>query len=323
MTDLPWRPTATLEVLRARAAFLDAIRGFFKERGVLEVETPLLGTSTALDPYLASISASYHDAPGVPGRTLYLQTSPEYAMKRLLAAGSGPIFQICRTFRDGERGRRHNPEFTMLEWYRPGFSLNQLMDEVAGLVREVAGIEAGQRLTYREAFLRYAGLDPFRADTAELRRRAEHLSGLSDEAMTRDEALDIILSHQIEPELGCAGGTFLYHYPPSQAALARTREDDGVRVAERFELYVAGVEIANGYHELTDAAEQRRRFQDDNRRRQELGLPQIPLDENFLAALESGMPACSGVALGVDRLLMIRLGLDDIAQVLSFPLERV
>ncbi len=310
-------------MLRRRAQFIEAIRAFFREREVLEVDTPLLASCGATDPHLDSITANYHAAPGQSSRPLYLQTSPEFAMKRLLALGSGPIFQLGHCFRDGERGRRHNPEFTMLEWYRPGFDLADLMAEVAELVHCVAAVSLGERLTYREAFYRHAAIDPFSATDMELAARASTLSGLPAEGMERDDALDIILSHQVEPRLGFNGATFIYHYPPSQAALARVcEEEDGTRVAQRFELYIQGLEIANGYFELTDAAEQARRFAADNERRRVLGKPEVPVDTRLLAALASGLPSCAGVALGVDRLLMIATGAETIDAVLPFPLDR-
>src|SRR5690606_22348684 len=290
-------------MLRRRADFIEAIRRFFREKSVLEVDTPMLASSTALDPYLDSIEAHYHEAPGVAPKTLYLQTSPEYAMKRLLVAGIGSIFQLGRAFRDGERGRRHNPEFTMLEWYRPGFDLDMLMSEVAELVQAVAGVAVTERLTYREAFQRYAGLDPFLAQMVELQALAAELSGLQVTDLNRDELLDIILSHQVEPCVGQAGGTFVYHYPPSQAALAQTCQSEDVVVAQRFELYVRGIELANGYFELTDAEEQERRFVLDNIQRVQLGKREIPIDQRFIAALRQGMPSCAGVALGVERSL--------------------
>lgn len=323
MSDQSWRPSADLEMLRRRAHFIGAIRQFFRDKGVLEVDTPLLASSTALDPHLDSIAAQYHEAPGVAPRTLFLQTSPEYAMKRLLAAGSGPIYQLGRAFRDGERGRKHNPEFTMLEWYRPEFDLDALMSEVAELVRVVAGVPEAERLTYREAFVRYAQLDPFTATATELQMAAAELSGLEVQDLTRDELLDIILSHQVEPCLGQAGGTFIYHYPPSQAALAQTCRDGDVLVAQRFELYVRGIELANGYFELTDAEEQARRFESDNVQRAKLGKREIPIDERFIEALRQGMPSCAGVALGVDRLLMIAVGAQSIDEVIPFPIDRI
>ena len=331
-----WAPTCCLQSLKARAEAYARIRSFFQERKVLEVETPLLGSSTATDPFLASVTASLSLSSGQPGRQFFLHTSPEFPMKRLLAAGSGAIYQICKTFRDGESGKRHNPEFSMLEWYRPGFSLSQLMSEVAELVIRVLGIEGLQikHLSYREAFNQYLGIDPFSASDEQLRQMAEQKTGIvSSEQdavpLNRDDYLNLLLTSCIEPELGAEGNgspalCFLSGYPASQASLARLAEDEyGQLVAERFELYIQGLEIANGYFELTDAQEQARRFQQDNDQRKQMGLPQIPPDQHLLDALTVGLPACSGVALGLDRLLMIKLQTNTIEDVISFPVERV
>lgn len=331
-----WAPTCRLETLRVRAEAYARIRTFFQERNVLEVETPVLGSSTATDPFLASVPASLSLSPGQPGRQFFLHTSPEFPMKRLLAAGTGAIYQICKTFRDGESGRRHNPEFTMLEWYRPDFNLCQLMAEVAELVMRVLGNESVRvhHLSYREAFGRYLGIDPFCITDTELEQLTQQKTGFitSDKEaapLSRDDCLNLLLTSCIEPELGReesgdAALCFLYAYPASQASLARlTRDDSGQLVAERFELYIQGLEIANGYFELTDAQEQGRRFEEDNRQRRQLGLPQIPLDKHLLSALSAGLPVCSGVALGLDRLLMIKLKVHAIEEVISFPVDRV
>ncbi|MDY7092298.1 MAG: EF-P lysine aminoacylase EpmA [Acidobacteriota bacterium] len=314
-----WRPTAGLEALRRRAEVLAEIRAFFAEAGVLEVETPLLGAATASDLHIQSIVAT------VGGRRGYLQTSPEYAMKRLLAAGSGPIYQISKAFRDGEQGRRHNPEFTLLEWYRPGWDHHRLMDEVAALLSRILSVPPAERQTYREAVREHAGVDPWTASAQELRRRAQELglgevSGL--DADDRGGWLDLLLSLVVEPQLGRRRPTLLYDYPPDQAALARVRGQGEDAVAERFEAYVEGVELANGYHELLDPAEQRRRFERDLDRRAEAGLPPVPVDERLLAALEAGLPPCAGVALGVDRLVMLAAGASSLQEVLAFPADR-
>ncbi len=312
-----WRPAASLDALRERARILGEIRRFFQRRGVLEVETPLLSAATVPDLHLDSLRCQTSSLPG----PLYLQTSPEYAMKRLLAAGSGPIFQITKAFRDGETGGRHNPEFTLLEWYRPGFDHHALMDEMDELLTEILGVPAADRLTYEGAFLTHAGVDPHRASPEELRRRALEL-GLSDlEDLDRDGWLDLLLSHVVEPKLGRERPTFLHDFPESQAALAKVRPGDPP-LAERFEVFVEGVELANGFHELTDATEQRRRFERDRAARREAGRHVPPLDERFLAALEAGLPPTAGVALGVDRLVMLVLGATEIAEVLAFPVGR-
>lgn len=313
-----WEPTASFDTLRVRADTLASIRGFFADRGVLEVETPVLSAATVTDLHLQSLTCS--PASGCD-RTLYLQTSPEYAMKRLLAAGVGHIYQICRAFRDGESGRRHNPEFTMLEWYRTDWDHHRLMDEVDELLATVLGTPAGERLSYADAFRRHAGFDPHGTPTAELKTRAESLGVPDPSELARDDLLNLVLSHEVEPHLGRDRPTFVFDFPASQAALARVRPGDPP-LAERFEVFVDGLELANGFHELSDAAEQRRRFEHDLAGRLRCGLPEVPIDDRLLAALESGLPDCSGVALGVDRLVMLRVGTRDIAQVMAFPIDR-
>jgi elongation factor P--(R)-beta-lysine ligase len=316
-----WRPTASLAALRRRADALRYAREFFHRRGVLEVETPALVNAPVSDVHLSSMSVTM---PGHPA--LHLHTSPEYAMKRLLAAGSGDIFQICHVFRGAERGRHHNPEFTMVEWYRLGHSIDQLMDEVAELTRGLLGAAAGlpvEKLTYRDAVLRHTGLDPLAAPDQELLRVARSL-GLDSRpgvVPARDELLDFIVGAGVGPTLGAQSLTFLHRYPASQAALACLDPDDA-RVALRFELYYQGVELANGYHELSDVAEQRRRFDVDLQIRRRRGLGAGAIDQRLLAALEAGLPDCAGVALGFDRVLMLALGASRIDEVLAFPLER-
>jgi lysyl-tRNA synthetase class 2 len=304
-----------------RADILARIRAFFAARGVLEVETPVLAHHPATDPHIHSLHTRC-SGPGVPaGETLYLQTSPEFAMKRLLCAGAGPIYQVARVFRDDERGRLHNPEFTLLEWYRPGFDHHALMDEVAALVCAVLELPpASERLGYAEVFRAHLGLDPHAAATAELAACA-HDHGLDAATLDRDACLDLLLSHLIQPRLGIERPFFLYDYPASQAALARLR-GEGSPVGERFELYLHGIELANGYHELGDAGEQRARFMQDSERRRALGLPVLPIDERLLAALEHGLPDCAGVALGLDRLVMLAAGVRDIDEVMAFTTPR-
>jgi lysyl-tRNA synthetase class 2 len=318
-----WRPTAALAAIRRRAEALRLAREFFHARRVLEVETPAMVNSAVSDVNLGSVRVSL---PGLE-RPLFLHTSPEYAMKRLLAAGSGDIYQICRVYRGAERGRQHNPEFTMLEWYRLGFSLDALMDEVADLTRQLLG-DAGARLpveklSYLEAVRRHAGFDALEAPREELHRAADSLGLDARQAadLSRDELLDLIVGARVGPALGAGSLTFVHGYPASQAALARLDASDP-RIALRFELYHRGVELANGYHELTNLAEQRRRFAADNESRRQRGLPVNALDENLLAALEAGLPDCAGVALGFDRVLMLALGATNIDEVLAFPVER-
>ena len=321
---MSWRPTASLENLKLRARILSQIRAFFFAREVLEVETPLLSAAASTDPYLDSFKSHYLGPHAPQGRDYYLQTSPEFAMKRLLAADSGSIFQICKAFRNGECGNQHNPEFTMLEWYRPGYTLHDLMNEVENLLSEILAVDSTERLTYRQLFLNYVGLDPFQL-TAEQARHCLNKHGVTppEQVSNIDDWLSLILTHLIEPKLGFARPVFVYDFPVSQAMLARVRRDEQeLPVAERFELYVRGVELANGFFELADAAEQRRRFAENLRRRAEQNSPQTPVDENFLAALESGLPDCSGVAMGVDRLVMLVAKVTSIRDVLSFPVDR-
>ena len=315
-----WRPTASNAALRLRAQALRSAREFFHARNVLEVETPAMINAPVSDVNLGSVRVE------IPGRDapLFLHTSPEYAMKRLLAAGSGDIYQICRVYRGAERGRQHNPEFTMLEWYRLGFSLEDLMREVAELTRELlAALLPMEFVTYREAVRRHAGFDPLDADIEVLQRAAQDLGLGADHARAaaRDELLDLIVGARVGPALGAHTLTFLHRYPASQAALARLDADDP-RVALRFELYHRGVELANGYHELVSGAEQRMRFATDQQVRASRGLPTFTLDPHLLSALDAGLPDCAGVALGFDRVLMLASGAASIDDVLAFPVER-
>ena len=307
-----WRPAAPRQALHARAEMLAAIRTFFQQRGVLEVETPLLGAATVTDPHIEPL----------PGADRWLQTSPEYAMKRLLAAGSGPIFQVCKAFRGGEIGPRHNPEFTMLEWYRPGFELAQLIEEVAELVCGLLNRDDWRCVTYGELFERHLQLDPHSASVEELESIAREKLDLNFSAAGRDDWLDLLQTHLVEPQLREQGLVFVTDYPASQAALARLRRDGEREVAERFELYVDGLEIANGYRELCDPQKQLLRFSRDKSRLTEEGRAEREVDQRLVDALEAGLPDCSGVALGVDRLLMLLLGAERLSDVLSFDWNR-
>lgn len=310
-----WQPTASLKVLQARAKMLAAIRAFFAARGVLEVETPMLSAAAATDPALASMRVD-------PGG-YWLHTSPELPMKRLLAAGVGPIYQVCRVFRDGERGRLHHPEFTLLEWYRPGWSLIDLMHEVADLVRALLGWTAHptEFVPYRELFLRGLGVDPWHCTADDLKATAVARGLDATLDLDVDGWLDCLLTHCLEADLGRSACTFVHGYPPTQAALARLTRTRPVR-AERFELYMQGMELANGFNELTDADEQSRRFASDLATRRRRGQPAVAEDRRFLEALRAGLPDCAGVALGLDRLLMLICQQDAIDKVLAFPIER-
>lgn len=305
---------------------LARVRAFFAERDVLEVETPILSSAAATDPNLASLATRYMGPSFPRGLALYLHTSPEFAMKRLLAAGSGSIYQVCKVFRDGELGSRHNPEFTMIEWYRVGFDHHRLMDEVGALVSQACerASTAIEKLSYRDAFLRHCGLDPHTAPVEALASTARQRDVSIPAGMPHDDPdpwRDLLLTHLVEPQLGRGAMTFLHDYPASQAALARVRAGEPP-VAERFELYMEGIEIANGFHELGDAGEQRRRFERDLARRRAVGLGPVPADERLLTGLEQGLPECAGVALGFDRLVMLATGATSIGQVIAFPLER-
>ena len=304
------------ESLKLRASVLAEVRRFFADRAVMEVETPLLGTSTVTDVHLQSFEVRTHDPSQLP---LFLQTSPEYAMKRLLAAGSGPIYQIAKAFRSGERSRLHNPEFTLIEWYRPGFSLADLMDEVEQFIMRLLCRQKIPRYSYRELFRKHLNLDPHTITLQELQRHSDELIDVRGADLDATDYLQLLMDQKIEPRL--PDKCFVYEYPEAQAALSVVAPDaDGVPVAQRFELYVDGMELANGYFELADAAEQRARFEGDLARRQQLGLPAVPVDEELLAALEAGLPSCAGVALGLDRLLMVLGQNRDISDVISYPL---
>jgi len=309
--NMSWQPSADLNTLKARADFNTYIRDFFRVREVLEVETPLLSKAAVSDANLMPLAAT------CLGKTCYLQTSPEYPMKRLLAAGSGDIYQICKVFRDEELGKRHNPEFSMLEYYRLNFDLQALKDEVAQLVGDYLNIQRRLDLSYRQAFVKYAQLDPFLATDDELQMKAQPFVG--ELKLNRDECLDLLISHVVEPNLPKGTLVFIAQYPASQAALAQTYENDsGEMLAQRFELYVNGLELANGYQELTDVAEQKQRFAKEHAQCDQVRIE----DENFLQALQHGLPDCSGVALGLDRIIMLKLGLKNISEVLSFDFER-
>lgn len=324
---MDWRPSADLSAIRHRAQLLAALRHFFAERNILEVETPLLCSSGITDPAIEPFVVVREDT-GAPPR--FLQTSPEYAMKRLLAAFGEPIYQITRAFRDGETGSRHNPEFSLLEWYRPGFDHHALMQEVADLLHACLGERLGKnpgelpwrKSSYRQLFQEHLEIDPFTVSIAELERVARRHLDPGNLSGERDLWLDLLMSHVLEPQLGMGSICFVYDYPASQAALARVVEAGDVMVGQRFEVYVNGLELANGYCELTDATEQRERFLRDNSLRRERGQSERPADENLLAALAHGLPDCSGVALGLDRLLMLANGASDINQVLAFDWSR-
>lgn len=318
-----WQPTASVEQLRQRAHLLNQIRQFFLERDVLEVDTPAMSHATVTDVHLHTFQTEFVGPGYADGSKLYFMTSPEFHMKRLLAAGSGCIYQINKAFRNEENGRYHNPEFTMLEWYRVGFDHHQLMDEMDHLLQRVLKCGAAERMTYQQAFMDVLGVCPLEGSMQELKVVAAKL-GLSDIAEPeddRDTLLQLLFSIGVEAKIGQKTPAFVYDFPASQAALAKINRQDP-RVADRFEVYFKGIELANGFHELDNPKEQLKRFEQDNAKRVEMGLEPQPIDHNLIAALESGLPECAGVALGVDRLIMLAIGCDHIDQVTAFPFPR-
>lgn len=362
MADDNWRPGASGEFLAYRAGTYRQIRNFFHARNVLEVSTPLLGASSVTDLHIESLTVS------ASKRLLYLQTSPEFYMKRLLAAGSGPIYQICQAFRQGDAGRLHNLEFSLLEWYRPGFSLDQLMDEVEALINVLIAGDSFERYTYRELFEKRFDCNPHRLDTSELlnlcrtstRVDTAHVQVVIDPGTlehsidnhstdnhstdshgtdnrsalnrrtlnrrtlnrrTKENCLDLLFAEEIQPAL--QSPTFVVNYPASQASLAETVQAEGDEIALRFELFWRGVELANGYFELRDAAVLESRMESDNRDRTLLDKVPVPCDRKLLQAMISGLPECSGVALGLDRLLMLLTQSTSLDQVIAFTSERL
>lgn len=319
---IKWQPCATVENLFKRAEIISQIRKFFNDLGFLEVETPIISKNTVTDINLISFKTVFHKTGSTNGVPLFLMTSPEYHMKRLLAAGIGPIFQICHSFRNEELGRLHNPEFTMLEWYHPFYDLYQIMQEVDDLLQQILDCDSADRCSYQEIFNCYIGLDPLSADKdqlyiASIKFNLDSAISIDDD---RDTLLQLLFTIKVEPNIGHEKPIFVYHFPASQALLAEISDEDK-RVACRFEVYFQGIELANGYQELIDAHEQRQRFVQDNIKRKVMKLPQHTIDENFLAALEHGIPACSGVSLGIDRLLMLALKVDHLSDVMSFSIK--
>jgi lysyl-tRNA synthetase class 2 len=318
--DGNWRPTANFAALKLRAAMLAGVRSYFTAQGVLEVETPILSAGAVSDPNIESLCTRIAGRPN----PWYLSTSPEFPMKRLLAAGSGDIYQVCKVFRDAEIGRWHNSEFTMIEWYRLGFDDAALMSEVEALVAEILlpyrRLPPAERLTYAEALSRHAGVD-IHGDSEAALERAAAAHGIDvPVALDRDAQLDLLMGMVAGPRLGRNRPCFICDYPASQASLARLKPGLPA-VAARFEFYLDGIELANGFHELASASEQRSRFQQDLAIRRSRGQALPPMDERLLAALEAGMPDCAGVALGFDRLVAIALGATGLAAAMAFTVD--
>ena len=319
-----WRPSASFEAIRLRARLNATVRAYFAARGVLEVETPLMSQAGNTDPNIASFPLAFGGHVDAGPRQRWLRTSPEFPLKRLLAAGLGDCYELGRVFRDGEAGGRHNPEFTMLEWYRVGWDHQRLIDECADLLREclaLVGREARlHRMAYRDLYRDRLGIDPMH-DGVEVLRNALGDIHIDHEGLGRDDWLDLLMTHRLQPAFPDDQLLALYDYPASQCALARVRAAE-TPVAERFEIYLGPLELANGYHELADADEQARRFHGDVATRGARGEPAPAIDARLLAALAAGFPDCAGVALGVDRLLMAMLGTPRIADVLAFDFAR-
>jgi len=308
-----------------RAQVNAVIRAFFATRNVLEVETPILSRAGNTDPNIASFSLHFGGHVDAGPARRWLRTSPEFPLKRLLAAGVGDCYELGRVFRDGEAGGRHNPEFTMLEWYRIGWDHQRLIDECVELLQEVLTLvdrqSSSRRVAYRDLYRQRLDLDPMTAGDDELRNALGDIR-IDPEGLNRDDWLDLLMTHRLQPTFARDELLAVYDYPASQCALARLRSDGDTTVAERFELYLGPLELANGYHELADAAEQRARFVRDGEVRRGRGVETPAMDEALLSALENGFPDCAGVALGVDRLLMAMLDTPRIADVLAFDFAR-
>jgi lysyl-tRNA synthetase class 2 len=319
-------PLANLEVLRQRAEIMRRVRRFFDDRNFFEIETPVLSHDVLVDRYLNPIGISKKDVTGRSGdadEMLWLQTSPEFGMKRVLAAGAEAIYQICKSFRQGETGDRHNPEFTMLEWYRSGDDMQTGMELLSEFVEVILKKSRTRKMTYREAFRWFTDIDPFEATLEDLETAARKNGVSIDEhrGANRDGWLNLILSEVVEPQLGLESPVIVYDWPESQAALATVRPGSPP-VAERFEVYVDGVELANGYHELLDAEELVKRNSINNQHRVKDGSHLLPEESRLLDAMRHGIPGCAGVALGVDRLVMLALGASSIREIVAFPIER-
>lgn len=319
LDKLDWQPTATIQALQTRAKILKNIRDFFEQRNVLEIETPLIAKFGVTDPHINAIPVLLHDT-----AQYYLQTSPEYCMKRLLAAGSGAIYQLTKAFRGGDVGSLHNPEFTMLEWYRPGFDHFQLMAEVDELLQLILNSEAAKIVTYRELFQQYLKIDPHVVTNQQILNiiNEQDFSKEFIQQATIDDWLQVLFAYYIEPKLVGKAPWIVYNYPASQAALAKLQQDGDIKVAARFEVYMQGLELANGYYELTDPQQQLARFKQDQIIRKQLNKPYMASDDRLLAALKAGLPECAGIALGVDRLIMLAVNTTNIQDVIAFPINR-
>ena len=324
MSKADWRPSASIVSLQQRARLLRDIRDYFHAQQVVEVETPMLSRHATVDPHIDSFQTDFCPLGTNIRETLYLHTSPEFPMKRLLSAGSGDIYFLGRVFRNGEAGGRHNPEFTMLEWYRLGIDHHQLMNDVTGMMQAVTRFKEAGRYSYQQLFEQYLQANPHSASDSQLLALVHKHVDSSLQELTRNDCLDLLFSSVVEPHLGSRTddgleGVYVYDYPATMSALSRIQtNDEGLQVAARFELFVNGVELANGYHELADGAEQQARFEHDQQERETMGKPVYPYDKNLVEGLKHSFPDCAGVAMGIDRLHMLMAETRSIGDVVPF-----
>lgn len=319
-----WMPSATVSNLIKKSIILSKIRKFFHDREFIEVDTPSISQKTVTDVNINSFQTKYNNKRKKYKKNFFLITSPEYHMKRLLASGIGPIYQICHAFRNEESGRYHNPEFTMLEWYRPSYNMHQLMDEVNDLMKHILNCQNADKYSYQKIFFKFFNIDPLITSKKQLLKTAQNY-GIKDIFNFQKENKDLIMQMMfmlgIEPHIGEKKPIFIYHFPSNQAALSKINKQDN-RISERFEIFFKKIEIANGFCELTDYQEQKKRFEKDNILRKQLKLKKNKIDFYLLDALKHGLPDCSGVALGIDRLIMLALNVKCINEVLSFSVDR-
>ncbi|WP_284443192.1 elongation factor P--(R)-beta-lysine ligase [Buchnera aphidicola] len=324
MKKIVWKPSASIKSLIKRSKIISDIRLFFSQKNILEVETPILSRSTVTDIHLSSFETNYFSLNNVNDKLkLWLTTSPEYHMKRLLASESGPIYQICHSFRNEESGRYHNPEFTILEWYQPFYSMQKFIEEIDKFLQHILNYNQSDKISYQNLFIDFFKIDPLSTNLLELHQISKKLKL---DYLTRFENdlnkfIQLLFTLKIEPNIGKDRPIFVYHFPAKQASLAAINSQDS-RISDRFEIFFKGVELGNGFYELTDASEQKKRFIKDNKERFSMNLPTQKIDDCFLDALYHGLPPCSGVAIGLDRLIMLVLNKKNIQEVISFPLDR-
>ncbi|QIQ42135.1 MAG: elongation factor P--(R)-beta-lysine ligase [Buchnera aphidicola (Microlophium carnosum)] len=323
MKKIIWKPSASINNLMKRSKIISNIRLFFSKKNILEVETPILSRSTVTDVNLVSFETNYSGLSNVDTLKLWLTTSPEYHMKRLLASESGPIYQICHSFRNEESGRYHNPEFTMLEWYQPLCSMKKFIKEIDIFLQTILKCNKSDRISYQDLFIEFLGIDPLCTNLLELHQISKQLKleHLTYRENNLNKLIQLLFTLEIEPNIGKDKPVFVYYFPAEQAALAAINTKDS-RISERFEIFFKGIELGNGFYELIDPNEQKKRFIKDNQERFSMNLPMQKIDNLFLDALYYGLPPCAGVAIGLDRLVMLILNKKSINEVISFPLDR-